>query len=348
MKAISFIQYPDKKIRRFPVGNESEYFFDISSSDLNKIAEVSGGVRGYIVLTDDDNNEMLGPSLFGWIDSLWLELYYIVEKLMLYGYGTTYTRTGSKRLVVQTYARSSMKLYVTTSEGSIKDEFTIPFQKEFIKTVLHGANHFFVRLKEQLHIKDYDEDISKIQDLLTKAENFQPIEPYFQFQNEVTRINTLLFQHNENWREMFEKEQAYLREIITETDFDIQHVGSTAVNTLPARHVIDILIGTKSKWSSEMIVNDLLRDYFDYPTSFPVDAFKKGTPPDYQYNIYVTEKNGEFWNSVITFRDKLLSDEGLAKEYDELKRKASDRGDLQEYENQKSAFIERNDSLKLT
>ncbi|MGK5509243.1 GrpB family protein [Brevibacillus formosus] len=348
MKAISFIQYPDKKIPRFPVGNESEYFFDISSSDLNKIAEVSGGVRGYIALTDDDNNEMLGPSLFGWVDSLWLELYYIVEKLMFYGYGTTYTRTGSKRLVVQTYAQSSMKLYVTTSEGSIKDEFTIPSQKEFIKTVLHGANHFFVRLKEQLHIKDYDEDISKIQDLLTKAENFQPIEPYFQYQNEVIRINTLLFQHNENWGEMFGKEQAYLREIITETDFDIQHVGSTAVNTLPARPVIDILIGTKSKWSSEMIVNDLLRDYFDYPTSFPVDAFKKGTPPDYQYNIYVTEKNGEFWNSVITFRDKLLTDEGLAKEYDELKRKASDRGDLHEYKNQKSAFIERNDSLKLT
>jgi len=347
MKAISFIQYPDKKIRRFPVGNESEYFFDISSSDLNKIADVSGGVRGYIALTDDDNNEMLGSSLFGWIDSLWLELYYIVEKLMLYGYGTTYTRTGSKRLVVQTYAQSSMKLYVTSSEGTIRDEYTIPSQKEFINTVLQGANHFFVRLKEQLHIKDYDEDLLKIEELLNKVDNFQPIEPYFYYPNEVTRINTLLFQHNENWGKMFEKERAYLSEIITEIDFDIQQVGSTAINTLSACPVIDIVIGTKSKWSTEMIVNDLLRDYFEYQTSFPVNACKKGTPPDCQYNIYVTEKNSPFWNSVITFRDKLLTDEGLAKEYDELKRKASACGDLQEYENQKSAFIERNDPLKL-
>lgn len=347
MKAISFIQYPDKKIRRFPVGSESEYFFDISSSDLNKIVEVSGGVRGYITLTDDDNNEMLGPSLFGWIDSLWLELYYIVEKLMLYGYGTTYTRTGSKRLVIQTYAQSSMKLYVTSSEGSIRAEYTIPSQKEFIKTVLHGANHFFVRLKEQLHIKNYDEDLMKIQGLFGKVDNFQPIEPYFHNPNETMRMNALLFRHDENWREMFKKERVYLIEVITETDFDIQHVGSTAVNTLSARPVIDIVIGTKSKWSTEMIVNDLLRDYFDYPTSFPVAAFKKGTPPDCQYNIYVTEKNSPFWNSVITFRDKLLTDEGLAKEYDELKRKASACGDLQEYENQKSAFIERNDPLKL-
>ncbi|RAT96820.1 GrpB family protein [Brevibacillus sp. Leaf182] len=64
---------------------------------------------------------------------------------------------------------------------------------------------------------------------------------------------------NEDWRKMFEKERAYLMKLITETDYEIQHVGSTAINTLSARPVIDILIGTKLKWSTEMIVNDPLK-----------------------------------------------------------------------------------------
>lgn len=345
MKYISFIQYPDKKIGRFPFGNESEFFFDINSSELSKIKEVRVGVRGYIWLTDDNNNEILGPDLFGWVDSLWLELVESVEKLMSYGYGATIVEDCG--LIMETCSISSVKFYITSDEGVIKQEFTLSSQLEFIKTILQGAYSFFIRLKEHLNTNKYDEDILKIQESLNKAENFQPIEPYFHYPNEMTRVNTFLFQHNEDWREMFEKERAYLMKLITETDYEIQHVGSTAINTLSARPVIDILIGTKSKWSTEMIVNDIHRDYFYQETSFPVNAFKKGTPPDCQYNIYVTEKNSPFWNSVITFRDKLLTDEGLAKEYDELKRKASACGDLQEYENQKSAFIERNDPLKL-
>ncbi|NRR22416.1 GrpB family protein [Brevibacillus sp. MS2.2] len=345
MKYISFIQYPDKKIRRFPVGNELEYFFDISSSELSKIKEVRVGVRGYISLTDDKDNELLGHRLFGGIDSLWLELVESVEKLMHDGFGATIVQNCG--LIMETYSKTLVKFYITSEEGAYKKPCRILSQKDFIDTILDGAKQFFCRLKEHLKTNQYDEDLLKIDELLRKAENFQPIDPYFHYPNETTRVNTFLFQHNEDWREMFEKERAYLMKLITETDYEIQHVGSTAINTLSARPVIDILIGTKSKWSTEMIVNDIHRDYFYQETSFPVNACKKGTPPDCQYNIYVTEKNSPFWNSVITFRDKLLTDEDLAKEYDELKRKASACGDLQDYENQKSAFIERNDPLKL-
>ena len=48
--------------------------------------------------------------------------------------------------------------------------------------------------------------------------------------------------HRKEWKQMFAEEKRRLREIFGKDILDIQHIGSTAVEGLDAKPLIDILI----------------------------------------------------------------------------------------------------------
>lgn len=335
MKVVSYIQNPDR--------DADIKYFDIDSTEFKKMKEFYIGFKGYISLKDDNGNELMDSVLCDWVDSVWAHILDFLEQLIEYGYGSAFLVMQSTRLVAETYSKTKLKFFVTDDEGEVLKQFVISSQEKFVNTLLNGAYHFFTKVKEHFQTTNYDRDISKTLGLLHKTRNYQPVEKYFYFPSETNRINTILFRYSEEWKEIFDKEREYLYQLITENDVNIQHIGSTAIPTISSRPIVDIVIGTKSKWSTEMVVNDLWHSYFPFRSKFPLRwrcSLKKGVPPEFSYHIYITEVGTDFWNQVISFRDMLLTNPDVAKIYNERKLYASHDGNLDEYEKQKAAFIE--------
>ena len=55
-----------------------------------------------------------------------------------------------------------------------------------------------------------------------------------------------LVEYNQQWPELFLKEQAILKSAIPDDLVQIEHIGSTAVPELAAKPLIDIMVGLAS------------------------------------------------------------------------------------------------------
>jgi GrpB-like predicted nucleotidyltransferase (UPF0157 family) len=135
--------------------------------------------------------------------------------------------------------------------------------------------------------------------------------------------------YNPEWPRMFQEEKVHLesvlpRELITRID----HFGSTAVPGLPAKPVIDILVGVTSLHETkERIVPILEAGGYEY---FWRPAFGDDTPPFYAWfikrddagarlaHIHMVEPSSDFWVRLL-FRDYLIAHPNVAKAYASLK-----------------------------
>jgi GrpB-like predicted nucleotidyltransferase (UPF0157 family) len=155
------------------------------------------------------------------------------------------------------------------------------------------------------------------------------------------------------WPEMFEQERLHLlaclpRDIIGR----IEHFGSTAVQGLAAKPVIDMLIEVTSLEETKRRIAPVLEaqeyDYFWRP------SFGDDIPPYYAWfikrdekgvrthHIHMVESGFEHWER-LSFRDYLIAHPEIAREYGELKIRfaAEFRHDRIAYTKAKTDFINR-------
>ncbi len=52
--------------------------------------------------------------------------------------------------------------------------------------------------------------------------------------------------HANNWKELFKEEKTLLNRLVGEYVVDIQHIGSTAIDGIAAKPLLDILVGVSS------------------------------------------------------------------------------------------------------
>ena len=71
-----------------------------------------------------------------------------------------------------------------------------------------------------------------------------------------------LEEYNSNWNKMFEEEKENLKKIFNDLAIEIEHIGSTSVEGLSAKPIIDIAIGVKDLNDFESI-----KDFFREPHS---------------------------------------------------------------------------------
>lgn len=71
--------------------------------------------------------------------------------------------------------------------------------------------------------------------------------------------------YNPDWKKRFEELKKELKELTVLVDTDIQHIGSTSVEGLSAKPVIDIMIGVNSEKDLDKIPHLLAgRQYIYY------------------------------------------------------------------------------------
>jgi GrpB-like predicted nucleotidyltransferase (UPF0157 family) len=116
----------------------------------------------------------------------------------------------------------------------------------------------------------------------------------------------------------------------------IEHCGSTSIPDVPAKPILDILVGTPEPLRNLSIKDALAPLGYEHATWAGVpghEVFGKGDPRTHL--VHVVPLRGSAWRRMLHFRDALPSDAELAAQYGALKRALAAR-----YPNDRSAYTD--------
>lgn len=156
-----------------------------------------------------------------------------------------------------------------------------------------------------------------------------------------------LLPHNPLWEDVAAETIKKLKSLLNDVAVDIQHVGSTSIQNICAKPIIDIAVGVNTLDSIKPYIELLKKNEIIFRKEdvkeqllFVIGDFEKEFRT---HHIHVVEWNSVAWNNYINFRDYLNAFPEYAKEYDDLKKKlalefANNRGN---YTAGKQEFIDR-------
>ena len=151
---------------------------------------------------------------------------------------------------------------------------------------------------------------------------------------------------NPQWKDEYEKIVASLGKDIIYNSIKIEHVGSTSVEGLSAKPVIDLdIVIEKDKFA---IIKELLnKKGYEHEGDLGIEgreAFSySGKEELMTHHLYVCPKDSKELFKHITFRNFLKNNPALAAEYSKVKEQAAVRypDDIDKYMEFKSKIIEK-------
>lgn len=131
----------------------------------------------------------------------------------------------------------------------------------------------------------------------------------------------VLISHNPSWKEWAASETASLSGVLARFSPTCSHIGSTAIPSIKAKPIIDILVEIPPavNWNN---IRTTLEDngYICMSTGKLRMSFNKGyTPTGYAEKVFHIHIRNAGDNDEIYFRDYLNSHPDIAKEYENLK-----------------------------
>lgn len=146
------------------------------------------------------------------------------------------------------------------------------------------------------------------------------------------------------WREQFEKEAKRLRPAMRAINGVLEHCGSTSIPGIPAKPILDMLVGVPEPVALTAIKSALAQFGYEHATWAGVpghEVFGIGSPRTHL--IHVVPFGRVAWGRMLHFRDVLRGDDTLASEYAILKRALAARhpNDRSTYTEGKSEFVKR-------
>jgi GrpB-like predicted nucleotidyltransferase (UPF0157 family) len=133
-----------------------------------------------------------------------------------------------------------------------------------------------------------------------------------------------LHEHEAMWKENAAQTIIYLKEKFGEIAVDIQHIGSTAIEHIKAKPIIDIGVAVNDMTNVKKILPTLTeagiihRPHHDQPKymMFIIGDLSIGVKT---HHIHVELYDSKGWNNRINFRDFMNAHPDKAKEYEALK-----------------------------
>ena len=151
-----------------------------------------------------------------------------------------------------------------------------------------------------------------------------------------------LVPHNPRWTYHFQCEAQEIRRSLRQPDLDIEHVGSTAIDGIDAKPILDMLIAvddledihahrcglSKLGYSQVTIAKDYL-------------LFIKGPEEKRTHHLKFARRDSAYWQETLMFRDYLRSHPEIAADYENLKRRLALRyaKSRKDYTEHKGPFI---------
>ena len=130
-----------------------------------------------------------------------------------------------------------------------------------------------------------------------------------------------LTEHNEVWTKWYAEEERRLTDILPLNDIRISHIGSTAINDIWAKPIIDILVELPMSMPMESIKDILVQNGYICMSEQPNrKSFNLGyTSEGFAEKVF--HLHLRYWgdNDELYFRDYMNENPLLAKQYEELK-----------------------------
>ncbi|MGP7817888.1 GrpB family protein [Niallia sp. 01092] len=139
----------------------------------------------------------------------------------------------------------------------------------------------------------------------------------------MTNPDVVLKQYNPDWVRQFEWEKKRIIEAIGDRTIKIEHIGSTSIQGLGAKPIIDIMVAVKNLEEVSNLIIPLKNIEFEYvpkPEFKDRMFFRKGLWGKGTCHLHICEFNSSEWNDKLLFRDYLRLYPEAAKEYYLLKK----------------------------
>ncbi|NQV88364.1 MAG: GrpB family protein [Parcubacteria group bacterium] len=131
--------------------------------------------------------------------------------------------------------------------------------------------------------------------------------------------HTVLLDHQLSWKEKFETEKVKLLDIFSDKAIAVEHIGSTSVESLSSKPIIDIAVMVDNHKDADSFTRLLAKINYRFDSlSTERHFYTKGDPIEYHLSIAYKNKGG-FWERQILFRDYLRSHPDFRDEYQQLK-----------------------------
>jgi GrpB-like predicted nucleotidyltransferase (UPF0157 family) len=129
--------------------------------------------------------------------------------------------------------------------------------------------------------------------------------------------------YDRDWPRRYAAERDRIDAAIGDVTLAIEHVGGTAVPGLPAKPVIDLMVGVEDIERAGPAVAGLINLGYEYIPELESQLpdrryFRKGTPET--HHVHMVPVSSDYWAEHLLFRDYLRSHPQAAEEYGKLKR----------------------------
>lgn len=154
-----------------------------------------------------------------------------------------------------------------------------------------------------------------------------------------------LEKYNSNWVNEFNEEKEILSKVFGDIAIEIEHVGSTSIEGLSAKPIIDIAIAVNKLEDIEKV-----KIYFEKePYSIKEDSVndeilvRKGSEDNRTHFIHIMELNSKRYQDTIIFRDYLKDNIDTLKAYEKLKKDLANKysNNRKMYTTSKNEFIQK-------
>ena len=146
-----------------------------------------------------------------------------------------------------------------------------------------------------------------------------------------------------NWKEYFNVEKTKLINKIGKYIISIEHIGSTAINNIYSKPIIDIAISLKQFDDGYKCVQEMekLRYLYKGEHGIPGRHYFRTNNEIVKFHIHMLEINSKNWNNHLKFRNYLNENQDYAKQYEVLKINLlkKHQNDRELYTKSKSEFI---------
>jgi GrpB-like predicted nucleotidyltransferase (UPF0157 family) len=185
-------------------------------------------------------------------------------------------------------------------------------------------------------------------------------------------MRVIIQEYQESWAEDFLKLKEIIQNALKDFNLSIDHIGSTSVNGLGAKPIIDILIGLENEADLDKTIEPMLQKGFTYFKKFErvsiewtawpgrrcyvklkssshqtvpeILDFDDKAGPEFSTvsNIHTVVKSTNDWKRMIAYRDYLRAHDKVRDEYYLIKKEIS----KQEFENMLKYNEAKNDFVK--
>lgn len=131
----------------------------------------------------------------------------------------------------------------------------------------------------------------------------------------------VLSEHKDEWKEWYTEEEKRISSLFPNTDFRMSHIGSTAIEKIWAKPIIDILMEIPENISMETIKQTLVcGGYICMSENKNRISFNRGyTDKGFADKVYHLHLRYMGDNDELYFRDYLNDNPLIAKQYEKLK-----------------------------